>query len=150
MSALPTTLPKKVMITNSLASSGTSKPQSLTGATGEIEQLTDIAPLPYPKEYSLHTSFVDGVRAACCFFAGDSLMLLDLKTKELREIYRKPPKHLNHISSITADGKYVLTSIIEDTTDRIVGKRDVRKIWETQPHSQILRIPVDGGALIGF
>ncbi|MBO5218302.1 MAG: PD40 domain-containing protein [Clostridia bacterium] len=119
---------------------------SMELATGEIEQLTDIAPLPYPKEYSLHTSFVDGVRATCCFFAGDSLMLLDLKTKEVREIYRMPPKYRSHITSITADGKYVLTSIFEDTSDRIVGKRDVRKIWETQPHSQILRIPVDGGA----
>ena len=112
--------------------------------SGEIEQLTDLPVLPYPKGYSLLTSFVDPINAVCCFFMEGSLTVLDIKTKELRKIYTAPKGYVNHISSITADGKYVLTSVFEDKLPDGI-EHDVRTIYNTQPHSMILRIPINGG-----
>ena len=118
---------------------------SLDLETGEIEQLTDLPLQPYPKDYNLHEAYVDPLNAVCCFFAGGILYRLDIHKKTTTPIYRIPDGYYHHISSITADGRYVLTSIYEDTTAKTFGDRTLRAIFETHPHSQILRIPVSGG-----
>ncbi len=118
---------------------------SLDLVSGEIEQMTDLPPQPYPKDYNLHEAFVDSVNAVCCFFAGETLYNLNIKTKTCTPIYRLPQGYFHHISSITADGKYVLTSIYEDTTPRTNGDRTLKTIMESKPLSRVLRIPVGGG-----
>jgi len=117
---------------------------SLELETGEIEQLTDLPALDYPQQHPLQTAFVDKNSAVCCFFMNGELQVLDIKTKSMRAIYRAPEGYLNHISSITADGKYVLTSVFENKLSAS-DEHDVHSVFETQPHSMILRIPVEGG-----
>jgi oligogalacturonide lyase len=56
-----------------------------------------------------------------------------------------PKGFFHHISSITADGKYVLTSIYETGEDDFAGNRRLQEICDAKPLSQILRIPVSGG-----
>lgn len=116
---------------------------SLALDTGEIEQLTDLPVLPYPNNYGLLESFVDAAGARCCFFAGDTLYLLDIAKKETRPIYRMPEGFFHHITSISADGKYVYTSIYESTADRLGGS-DLQAIADAKPLSRILRIAADG------
>ncbi len=113
--------------------------------TGIIDQLTDFPVLPYPRGYGFLESFVDPVQENCCFFAENILYILNVRTKELRQIYRMPKGFFHHISSITADGKYVLTSIYETGEDDFAGNRRLQEICDAKPLSQILRIPVSGG-----
>ena len=113
--------------------------------TGIIDQLTDFPVLPYPRSYGFLESFVDPVQENCCFFAEDTLYILNIRTKELHPVYRMPKGFFHHISSITADGKYVLTSIYETGGDDYVGNRQLQEICDSKPLSQILRIPVCGG-----
>lgn len=118
---------------------------SLDLASGEIEQLTELPLQPYPLDYHLHEAYVDGRNARCLFFAGESLYRLDIRTKECREIYRMPDGWSHHISSVTADGQYLLTSIYEDRELHLGGDRTLKAIFERHPHSQVLQIPVGGG-----
>ncbi len=113
--------------------------------TGIIDQLTDFPVLPYPRGYGFLESFVDPVQENCCFFAENNLYILNVRTKELRQIYRMPKGFFHHISSITADGKYFLTSIYETGEDDFAGNRRLQEICDAKPLSQILRIPVSGG-----
>ncbi len=114
-------------------------------ASGEIDPLSDLPPLPYPMEYKLHEAFVDPVHARLYFFADAVLYRIDIGTKEQTALYTIPEGWDHHITSVTADGKYVLTSIYESPRFRTPGDRTLRAIFESKPTSQILRIPVDGG-----
>jgi len=118
---------------------------SLDLENGTIEQLTELVPLPHPLEYPLHEAFVDAKKNNCCFFAGDILYRLSLETRELTPIYRLPDGFINHIISISPDGEYVYTSIIETPADRLKGDLTLREIFETNPLSRIVRIPISGG-----
>ncbi|MBE6561728.1 MAG: oligogalacturonide lyase [Ruminococcaceae bacterium] len=118
---------------------------SLELASGEIEQLTDLPPQPYPKDYGLHVAFVDGANAVCVFFVDRVLYRLDIRTKSLEPLYEMPEGYGNHILSVTADGGHVLTSIHERPQLK-PGKDPFRQMFEAHPHSMILRIPMAGGA----
>lgn len=118
---------------------------SMEFESGEIEQLTDFPVLPYPRSYGFLESFVDPIKENCCFFVDDLLYILNLRSGDLYPVYRMPNGFFHHISSITADGKYVLTSIYETSGDDYAGSRDLQGICEAKPLSQILRIPVTGG-----
>ena len=118
---------------------------SLNLESGEIEQLTDLSPKPYPEEPALHEAFVDPVYDRCAFFADGSLNVLDLKTKQIRKIYQLPEGFFHHIISITCDGKYVLTSIYETGDTALNGDRALRDIMRSNPRSKILRIDIESG-----
>ena len=116
---------------------------SLDLLSGEIEQLTDLARLPYPEEYALLEAFVDAKRNLCCFFAASELYILDLKTKRCVPVYKIPEGYFHHISSISADGRYVYTSIYESRGSH-VGERALADIMKQNPRSKILKIATDG------
>lgn len=118
---------------------------SLDLESGEIDQLTDLEQKPYPGEYPLHEGFVDATKGNCCFFYGDILYRLSLYDRHLTPIYRIPDGYLNHILSISPDGEYVYTSIIKSGVDRSKGDLPLRKIFLSNPTSQIIRIPIGGG-----
>lgn len=118
---------------------------SLDLQTGEIDQLTDLPQMPYPGEYPLHEGFVDGTKGNCCFFYGKILYRLSLENKSLTPIYRIPDGYIHHILSISHDGEYVYTSIIRCEADRGSGDLPLHKIFESNPTSQIIRIPIGGG-----
>lgn len=113
--------------------------------TGEIERLTDLEQKPYPGEYPLHEGFVDPAKENCCFFYGPLLYRLSLRDRSLVPIYRLPDGFINHILSVSHDGEYVYTSIVESGVDRAAGDLPLRRIFDTRPLSRILRIPIGGG-----
>lgn len=115
---------------------------SLDLESGEIEQMTDLPPLPYPQNYSLLEGFVCAQSAQCCFFAGDMLYCLDLKTRNLRPIFETPEGFRHHIVSISPDGRYAYTSIYQNTTGRTL-----KDVCVTHPLSRILRIATNGSSV---
>ena len=111
--------------------------------SGEIEQITN---LPVPenlKRYELHMSFVDNVNSVCVCFVGKELLRIDLKTGENSTIYRIPDGFLNHIVSISADGKYAYTSIYENSPEKRKGN-SLSDFYFSHPLSKIERIALDG------
>lgn len=116
---------------------------SLDLESGRIEQLTDLPATPYPGGNPLQLTYVDPVNAVAVFYSGSRLMALNIKTRDLREIYRVPDGYNKHIVSIGADGKYAFTSIIEDVTDR---RREptLQGTYDCHPHSEIIKIAIDG------
>ncbi len=122
---------------------GTGNLYSLELESGIIEQLTDLPKMPYPGANSLHLTFVHSETAVAVFWNGRSLYALDLKTKELREIYRLPEGFVKHIVSIGADGKYAYTSKIEDVSARR-SENTLQGTFDCHPYSEILKIAIDG------
>ena len=114
---------------------------SLDLESGEIEQLTELPQPPYPMGYGLHESFVDPVRDACCFFVDRTMMRLDLRTRAMQAIYEMPPSFRHHILSVSADGRYVYTSIFAE----VPGARTLQEISVAHPRSRIVQIDADGG-----
>lgn len=130
---------------------------SIDLASGEITQLTDLD----PAEGELETKVaVSAANKEVIFYQGGRLKVLDLDSLEERTIYRRPEGYVRGSTSVTADGKYVLTYHVEDLSTKIddPGFRDYvagRKggssagfqelVWESRPHSIIVRVAVDGG-----
>ena len=111
--------------------------------SGEIEQITDF---PVPKNlarYDLNMSYVDGVNARCVCFMGKELLCIDLKTLSVSTIYRVPDGFLNHIVSVSADGKYAYTSIYEDSPEKRKGNA-LTDFYLSRPLSKIEQISLDG------
>ena len=117
---------------------------SLDLESGEIEQLTDFGvPEAYPGRNDFHLSYVDYNNAVCVFYIGRDLMRLDIKTKEVTPIFRVPDGYGKHIVSISADGKYALTSVHEDVSARRLGNT-LQDTFNCHPHSMIKKIAIDG------
>lgn len=111
--------------------------------SGEIEQITDL-PVPENLErYELHMSFVDNVNSVCVCFVGKDLLRIDLKSGEASAIYRIPDGFLNHIVSISADGRYAYTSIYENSPEKRRGNT-LSDFHDSHPLSKIERIALDG------
>nr|MBQ4317739.1 hypothetical protein [Clostridia bacterium] len=113
--------------------------------SGEIDRLTELKRLNIDGEVPLYEAFVDPVKRNCCFFCCGTLYRLSLDSNELTPIYRLPEGFINHIISISPDGEYVYTSIVQYDTDRTKGDLPLREIMEKNPMSRIIRIPIGGG-----
>ena len=116
---------------------------SLNLDDGEIRQLTDLPEKPYPGLNSLQLSFVDYGGSCAVFWNDGSLYALDLSGGGLNKIFDIPRGFNKHIVSISADGKYAYTSIIEDVRDRR-RENTLQGTYDCHPHSKILRIAIDG------
>ena len=111
--------------------------------SGEIDQLTNLKPLENLERYELHMSFVDNVNSLCVCFVGNELLKIDLKTSDVSVIYRIPDGYLNHIVSISSDGKYAYTSVYENSPEKRKGNT-LTDFYLSHPHSMIVRIALDG------
>jgi len=124
---------------------------SIELATGEITQLTDLEPLPAPREVSFLSACVNPLRAEAYFWYGGTLTALDLHSFEQRPLFEAPNGMSCHMSNVTADGRFVCAALNEDLSRRI--RTDLNRgyvgfpaIWAAMPHCQIVRVPVEGGA----
>ncbi len=113
--------------------------------SGEITQLTDLD----PAGGDVGGIFKSPVREEACFHYGKAVMLIDLQSLEVREIYRRPAGYSGGGTNITADGKYLCTYLYQDLSDHIRidlghGYVGFREIWEAHPHSQIVKVALDG------
>lgn len=119
---------------------------SLHLESGQITQLTD-----YPENDHLDACLLpDGSTAFVK--KGRCLFRLDLQSLEEELLYEAPEGYHLGNASVTADGKFVLTCVQEDLSQRIrldLGNGYVghRELMEAAPHSMIVRIDAKlGGA----
>ena len=112
--------------------------------SGIITQLTDL-PIPdvYPCGNSLQLTYVSDVTETAVFFNGNSLTAIHIPTRLSRVIYEIPKGYGKHIVSISADGKYAFTNIIEDVSARRTEKT-LQGTFDCHPHCAIIKIAIDG------
>lgn len=125
---------------------------SLHLASGEITQLTDLAPVPPPRETEFLCVGVNPVRDEAYFWYDRELCALDLHSYAMRVLWRIPDGFIRSMTNCTADGKYVCTGIYQDLTDHIkvdLNRNYVgfREIHAACPESRVMRVAVDGSGV---
>lgn len=118
-------------------------------ATGAITQLTDLDPADggEPDGQSITKN---PAREEAYFCRGRSMLALDLKTLNIREVFHVPDGYLGESCCATADGKAIITGIYQDLSDRFMtdlgnGYIGFREYWEARPHCAIYRLDLDSG-----
>lgn len=117
--------------------------------SGEITQLTDLDPVPLPREVEFLRACVSEVNQEAYFWHEYKLMALDLRTLQQRLLYEMPTGFDVSMINVTADGSYVCASISQDMSDQfpvdlLRGYVGFRETWEAKPLSRIMRVAVDG------
>ena len=117
--------------------------------SGQIQQLTDLNPLPLPREVEFLRACVSSTGDEAYFWYGMELRVLDLHGLETRVIYRMEDGWDVSMINCSADGRHVYASVSEDMSSRfrvdyLRGYVGFRETWAARPLSQILRIAVDG------
>ncbi len=115
---------------------------------GQLTQVTGFGPDESPH---LLTGFINPVREEVCFFNGQDLLAVDLRSFKPRHLHTVPEGYIRGNVSVTADGLHVCFAEREDVSERI-GQSDLlhgylgfRETFEARPHCRIRRVPVDGG-----
>jgi len=119
--------------------------------TGETEQLTDLAPVPLPREVEFLRASKSPVREEAYFWHDLALMAVDLASRATRVLFELDPGWCVSMTNCTADGGHVFFGTWQDLSDRIPtdllrGYVGFKETWEARPRSQVVRVPVDGGA----
>lgn len=119
--------------------------------TGEIEQITDLDPVPLPRELEFVRACKNPVREEAYFMHDLSVMAVDLETKKLRVLHEMDPRWIASQINCSADGKFVYFGTWEDQSDKfevdlLRGYVGFAQTWEAMPLSQIVRVPTCGGA----
>ena len=117
--------------------------------SGQIQQLTDLNPLPLPREVEFLRACVSSMKDEAYFWYGMELRTLDLHSLETRVLYRMEDGWDVSMINCSADGRHVYASVSEDMSSRfrvdyLRGYVGFRETWAARPLSRILRIAVDG------
>ena len=118
-------------------------------ATGELTQLTDLEPLPLPREVEFLRACASNTRDEAYYWYGLDLVALDLRTLESRVLYRMDEGWDVSMINCSADGRHLYASISEDLSDRfrvdyLRGYVGFRETWEASPLSRIIKVAIDG------
>jgi oligogalacturonide lyase len=118
---------------------------SLDLLTGELLQLTDLK----PDEGDNLAACLHPSEPIAFYRAGDKVVKIHLETLEESLLYRGPEKFVVGNINCSADGKYVITNIREDLSDRFLidlgnGYVGHRELMEAKPLSRIMRICTEG------
>ena len=118
-------------------------------ATGELTQLTDLEPLPLPREVEFLRACASNTRDEAYYWYGLDLVALDLRTLESRVLYRMDEGWDMSMINCSADGRHLYASISEDLSDRfrvdyLRGYIGFRETWEARPLSRIIKVAIDG------
>lgn len=113
--------------------------------SGEITQLTDKG-----DNIDNLTACLNPLRREAYFWQERSIVAIDLDSLNERILYVRPEAFRGHIINVTADGKYVCTSIHERLPaqlklDRTKSADFLRETFEHKPISRIVRISTDTG-----
>jgi len=116
---------------------------------GEIRQLTDLAPLPLPREVEFTRACINPVRDEAYFVYGMKLIALDLRTLQQNVLTEVTAGFDISMLNCTADGRYVCVGIWQDLsgqieTDLLRGYVGFAETWAAMPMSRILRVATDG------
>jgi oligogalacturonide lyase len=122
---------------------------SLDLRDGRITQMTDLAPLPLPREVEFVRACLSTTKPEAYFWYGYELRALDLQTAQQRAIWRMTDGFDVSMTSCSADGKYVYSSIAEDKSaefpvDLLRGYVGFAETWAARPLSRVVRVAVDG------
>ncbi len=122
---------------------------SIELSTGELTQLTDLAPLPAPCEVDFLGTTVNPAREEAYFWYGRKIMAVDLTTLATRELFERPQGFRRSMINCTADGKYVIAGFFEDLSDRINidymhGYVGFPETHDAYPESRIVKVATDG------
>jgi len=117
--------------------------------SGKITQLTDLTPLPLPREVEFMRTCLNPVRDEAYFWYGYDLIALDLQTLEERTIYTLADGWDVSMINCSADGRHVYASVSEDMSahfkvDLLRGYVGFRETWAAMPLSQIIQVATDG------
>jgi oligogalacturonide lyase len=120
---------------------------SLNLETGEITQLTDFAPAPH--ETTFLSACVNPTCDVAYFWYDRQVMALDLRSLEIRPLWKAPEGFRRSMMNCTADGKFICAGIFEDLSDRfridyLRGYVGFPETWESRPLSKIAQITTDG------
>ena len=118
-------------------------------ATGELTQLTDLEPLPLPREVEFLRACASNTSDEAYYWYGLDLVALDLRTLESRVLYRMDEGWDVSMINCSADGRHLYASISEDLSDRfrvdyLRGYIGFRQTWEARPLSRIIQVAIDG------
>lgn len=122
---------------------------SIDLATGEMVQLTDLEPLPLPREVEFLRACVNPTRSETYFWYGFDLIALDLDTLESRVLFQMEKGWDVSMINCSADGHDVYASISEDLSDRIRvdylrGYVGFAETWEAKPLRRIIKVATSG------
>lgn len=121
---------------------------SLELATGELRQLTQLEPLPLPREVEFLRACVNPCREEVYFYYGYELRALDLQTLEQRPLWRLSEGWDVSMINCSADGERLYMSVSEDLSSRfpvdlLRGYVGFRETWEARPRSEVVEVGVD-------
>jgi oligogalacturonide lyase len=119
--------------------------------SGEIEQLTDLDPVPLPRELEFVRACKNPLREEAYFWHDLDLLAVNLNTKATRVLAQIDPRWCISQTNCSADGRYVYFGTWEDLSERfevdlLRGYVGFSETWEAKPLSQVVRVAVDGGA----
>lgn len=114
-----------------------------------IQQLTDLEPVPLPREVEFFRACKNPVKEEAYFWHDLELIALDLESLEQKTIFRLDSGWNISMSNCSADGKNVYFGTWEDLShlfevDLLRGYVGFEETWEAKPHSKIIRVATDG------
>jgi len=120
---------------------------SIELASGQITQHTDS---DQPSETPLLLASVNPRKPEAYLWRGNNLMAVDLVRNAERQIYRAEAKWAVGLTSVTAEGRSVITSLYENSSDRFAVDlfatgAGFNEYFEAKPESRIIAVPADGG-----
>jgi oligogalacturonide lyase len=115
--------------------------------SGQITQHTDS---DQPPETPLLLASVNPRKPEAYLWRGNNLLAVDLVRNSERQIYRAEAKWSVGLTSASAEGRFVVTSLFENLSDRFAvdlfgSGAGFNEYFEARPESKILAIPSDGG-----
>ena len=119
------------------------------GGDGSITQLTDYPRGTFDELHSFQRTAINPKRDEACTWIGRDMVSLNLDTGEQNKLFTVPDGFRWSIPNITADGKFVCTSLYQDLSDRIHldlshGYVGFRELHDAKPLSKVVRCPTDG------
>ncbi|SER29407.1 oligogalacturonide lyase [Gracilibacillus ureilyticus] len=116
--------------------------------TGVITQLTD-----HQKTYGSLSPCLHPDQMKMYFRRDDQIIRLDLTTLEEQIIHEKPDSLLGGNLNCTADGKYLITCLREDISDKVYtdlgnGYIGHRELMEARPQSTIIKIDLETNEVV--
>jgi oligogalacturonide lyase len=120
---------------------------SIELATGQIAQHTDS---DQPPETPLLFASVNPKKPEAYLWRGNNLVAVDLIRSGERQIYRAEAKWIPTLTSVTADARFVTTSLYDNLSDRFpvdlfASGAGFTEYFEARPESKIIAVPIEGG-----
>ncbi len=117
---------------------------------GAVEQLTDLPPVPLPRELEFIRACKNPQRDEVLFWHDRSLMCLNIASRTTRVLLEIEPRWCVSMSNCSADGRYVYFGAWEDQShkfpvDLLRGYVGFSETWAEQPLSRVERVEIATG-----